>query len=109
MIIEGDEVGPAQPAFHEPVLARPDPLDAMHVPCDLTKRICSITFPGTEVREETGERRAEECSDVAMFVTACGDVAVFVTSADESQCRVGWGGPEAAVEAALGHFAVGLQ
>ena len=63
MIIEGDEVGPAQPAFHEPVLARPDPLDAMHMPCDLAKRICSITFPGTEVRESRGVQRCGRVCD----------------------------------------------
>ena len=33
-VIEGDEVGQARPAFHEPVLAGPDPMDAMYVLCD---------------------------------------------------------------------------
>ena len=36
-VAEGDEAGQARPAFHEPVLAGPDPLDAMHMPCDLTQ------------------------------------------------------------------------
>ena len=43
--VEGDEVGQARPAFHEPVLAGPDPLDAMHVLCDLTKDDLLHNFP----------------------------------------------------------------
>jgi len=29
LVIEGDQVGQAGPAFHEPILAGPDPLDGM--------------------------------------------------------------------------------
>jgi len=36
-VAEGDEAGQAWPAFHEPVLAGPDPLDATHEPCDLSQ------------------------------------------------------------------------
>ena len=36
-IIEGDQVGQAGPAFHEPMLARPDPLVVSHMPSDLTQ------------------------------------------------------------------------
>jgi len=42
---EGDEVGQARPAFHKPVLAGPDPLDAMQVPCDLTQDYLLHNFP----------------------------------------------------------------
>ena len=44
-VIEGDEVGQAQPASHEPVLPGPDPLDAMHVSCDLTQDYLLHDFP----------------------------------------------------------------
>ena len=33
------------PAFHELVLAGPDPLDATHVPCDLTQDDLLHNFP----------------------------------------------------------------
>ena len=49
LVIEGDEVGQAQATFHEPVLAGPD---SLYATCRVfsPKMICSITFPGTEVR-----------------------------------------------------------
>ena len=34
-IIEGDHLGQAGPAFHEPMLARTDPPAVPHMPCDL--------------------------------------------------------------------------
>ena len=35
-VIKGDQVGQARPAFHEPMLAGPDPLIILHVLCDCT-------------------------------------------------------------------------
>ena len=69
--------------------------------CDVmcTEMICSVTFPGTEVREETGERRVEECSDAAVLVTA----------ADASQRGAGRCQEAVRVEAALRHFGLGLR
>ena len=44
-VVEGDEFGQAWLAFHEPVLAGPDPLDATHMPCDLTQDDLLYNFP----------------------------------------------------------------
>ena len=44
-VVEGDEVGQARPAFHESVLAGPDPLDATHIPCDLSQDDLLHKFP----------------------------------------------------------------
>ena len=44
-VAEGDEAGQARPPFHKPVLAGPDPLDATHVPCDLTQNDSLHNFP----------------------------------------------------------------
>ncbi len=41
-----NEVSQAQPVFHEPMLAGPDPLDAMHMLCDLTQDDLRPSFPG---------------------------------------------------------------
>ncbi|XP_046765000.1 inositol 1,4,5-trisphosphate receptor-interacting protein-like 1 isoform X2 [Gallus gallus] len=50
----------------------PGPIPCMSCTCRVmcTEMICSVTFPGTEVREETGERRVEQCSGAAVLVTA---------------------------------------
>ena len=37
LVIEGDQVGQAGPAFHERILAGPDPLVVLDVPCDGTQ------------------------------------------------------------------------
>ena len=51
LIIELDHVGQAGPAFHEPVLAGPDLLVVLCTCCVISlTMMCSITFPGTEVR-----------------------------------------------------------
>ena len=44
-VIEGDEVGQTRPAFHEPVLSGPDPMNTMHMPCDLTQDDLLHNFP----------------------------------------------------------------
>ena len=44
VVIEGDEVGQAGPAFYEPV-AGPDPLDATRELCDLTQDDLLHNFP----------------------------------------------------------------
>ena len=49
-VIEGDEVGQAQPPFYELALAGLDPLDATYVLCDLTQDDLLHNFPGTKVR-----------------------------------------------------------
>ena len=49
------------------------------------------------------------CSDVAVFVTACSDVAVFVTACRQVTMEGGLGMSGAVREAALWHFALGLQ
>lgn len=36
-VVEGDQAGRAAPAFCKPMLARPDPLVVLHVPCDDTQ------------------------------------------------------------------------
>ena len=36
-IIEGDQIGQAGPAFHETMLAEPDPPFVTHMPCDHTQ------------------------------------------------------------------------
>ena len=36
-IIEGDQIGQAGPAFHEAMLAEPDPPFVTHMPCDHTQ------------------------------------------------------------------------
>jgi len=37
MVIEGDQVGQAGLAFHEPMLAGPDPLVVLHMPSECTQ------------------------------------------------------------------------
>ena len=79
----------------------PGPIPWMSCTCRVicTEMICSVTFPGTEVREETGERRVEQCSGAAVLVTA----------ADASQRGAGRCQEAVRVEAALRHFGLGLR
>jgi len=37
LVVEGDEVGQAGPAFHEPTLSEPNFLIVLHIPCDHTQ------------------------------------------------------------------------
>jgi len=37
LAIEADQVGPSGPAFHQPMLARPDPLVVLHMPIERTQ------------------------------------------------------------------------
>jgi len=37
LVIEGDQVGQAGPAFHEPMLAGPAPLVLLHMPSECTQ------------------------------------------------------------------------
>ena len=37
LAIEGDQVGQARPAFHEPMLAGPDTLVVLHMPSECTR------------------------------------------------------------------------
>ena len=44
-IMKVNQVGQAGSSFHEPMLARPDPLDATHVLCYLTQDDLLHNFP----------------------------------------------------------------
>ena len=46
LVTEGDQVGQAGPAFHESMLAGPDPLVVLHVPGERTQDELLHNLPG---------------------------------------------------------------
>ena len=51
LVIEGDEVGQTESAFHESMLVRPDSLVVLSMLCGcIQDMVYSMTFPDTEVR-----------------------------------------------------------
>ena len=50
LVIEGDQVCQAGPAFHKPMLTRPGLLVVHYMTFNGTQMTCSMTFSGTEVR-----------------------------------------------------------
>jgi len=50
LVIEGDQVGQAGPAFYEPMLARPDALAVLNTPGEFTQDELLHFLPGREVR-----------------------------------------------------------
>jgi len=45
LVTEGDQVSEAGPAFHKPMLAGPDPLVVLYMPCDGTQDDLLLNLP----------------------------------------------------------------
>ncbi|KAK4831749.1 hypothetical protein QYF61_018947 [Mycteria americana] len=70
LVVEGDQVGQAGPAFHEPMLAGPDPLVGLHMSVECTQDEPLHNF--SWYRESSTKADAKSCNGKGVTLLAAG-------------------------------------